>query len=51
MLFAVVALAALGTLLYLQQSDSGGSDAAVADVESTEPGYIADGAELVETGR
>jgi LPS export ABC transporter protein LptC len=48
-LFAVVALAALGTLFYLQQSDNGGSDAAVADVESTEPGYIANGAELVET--
>jgi LPS export ABC transporter protein LptC len=50
MLFAVVALAALGTLFYLQQSDNGGGEAIVADVESTEPGYIANGAELIETG-
>ena len=49
MLFAVVALAALGTLFYLQQSDNGGGEAIVADVESTEPGYIANGAELIET--
>jgi LPS export ABC transporter protein LptC len=48
-LFAVVALAALGTLFYLQQSDNGGSDTIAADVESTEPGYIANGAELIET--
>ena len=49
MLFAVVALAALGTLFYLQQSDSGGTDTVAADVESTEPGYIANGADLIET--
>lgn len=49
-LFAAVALAALGTLFYLQQSDSAGGDATIADVESTEPGYIANGAELIETG-
>jgi LPS export ABC transporter protein LptC len=48
-LFAVVALAALGTLFYLQQFDNGGNDTVVADVESTEPGYIANGAELIET--
>jgi LPS export ABC transporter protein LptC len=49
-LFAVLALAALGMLFYLQQSDSTGSDTIAADVESTEPGYIASGAELIETG-
>jgi LPS export ABC transporter protein LptC len=49
-LFAVVALGALGVLFYLQQSDSGGSDSAAGDVESTEPGYIATNAELIETG-
>lgn len=48
-LFAVLALGALGTLFYLQQSESGG-EAAPGDVESTEPGYIASGAELIETG-
>jgi LPS export ABC transporter protein LptC len=50
MLFAVLALGALGALFYLQQSDNGGSEAPAADVESTEPGYIASGAELIETG-
>ena len=49
-LFAVVALGALGTLFYLQQSDSGGGEAAPGDVASTEPGYIATHAELIETG-
>jgi LPS export ABC transporter protein LptC len=49
-LFAVLALGALGALFYLEQSDNGGSDSAAADVESTEPGYIANGAELIETG-
>jgi LPS export ABC transporter protein LptC len=49
-LFAVAALGALGALFYLQQSDSGGSDSGAADVESTEPGYIATNAELIETG-
>ena len=48
LLFAVLAIGALGTLFYL--SDSGSGEAAPADVESTEPGYIATGAELVETG-
>jgi lipopolysaccharide export system protein LptC len=48
-LFAVVALGALGVLFYLQHSDSDGSDSA-GDVESTEPGYIATNAELIETG-
>jgi LPS export ABC transporter protein LptC len=48
-LFAVLALGALGALFYLHQSDSGGGDTA-ADVESTEPGYIATNADLVETG-
>lgn len=48
-LFAVLALGALGTLFYLQQSESG-AEQANADVESTEPGYIANGAELIETG-
>lgn len=50
MLFAVLALGALGALFYLQQSDNGGSEAPAADVESTEPGYIANNAELIETG-
>ena len=50
MLFAVLALGALGALFYLQQSDSGGIEAPAADVESTEPGYIANNAELIETG-
>jgi LPS export ABC transporter protein LptC len=49
-LFAVVALGALGAMFYLQQSDSGGSEGTAADVESTEPGYIATNADLVETG-
>jgi LPS export ABC transporter protein LptC len=48
-LFAVVALGALGALFYLQQSDSGGGEGAAADVESTEPGYIATNADLIET--
>jgi LPS export ABC transporter protein LptC len=47
-LFAVLALGALGTLLYL--SDYSNVEPAAADVESTEPGYIATGAELIETG-
>jgi LPS export ABC transporter protein LptC len=50
MLFAVLALGALGALFYLQQSDSGGSEGPAADVESTEPGFIAINAGLVETG-
>ena len=50
LLFAVVALGALGALFYLQQSAGGGADSAAADVESTEPGYIANGARLIETG-
>jgi LPS export ABC transporter protein LptC len=49
-LFAVLALGALGTLFYLQQSEGGGGEAGPADVESTEPGYIATRAELIETG-
>jgi LPS export ABC transporter protein LptC len=49
-LFAVLALGALGTLFYLQQSEGGNGEAPLADVESTEPGYIATGAELIETG-
>lgn len=49
-LFAVLALGALGALFYLQQSESGGNETAAGDVESTEPGYIANGAELIETG-
>ena len=49
-LFALVALGALGALFYLQQSDNGGSETAAGDVESTEPGYIATHAELIETG-
>ena len=48
-LLAVLALGALGAL-FLQQSESGGGEAAPGDVESTEPGYIANGAELIETG-
>jgi LPS export ABC transporter protein LptC len=50
LLFAVLALGALGTLFYLQQSDNVGGEMIAADVESTEPGYIASGAELIETG-
>jgi LPS export ABC transporter protein LptC len=50
LLFAVLALGALGALFYLQQSDSGGGEGGAADVESTEPGYIANGADLIETG-
>jgi LPS export ABC transporter protein LptC len=50
MLFAVLALGALGVLFYLQQSDSGAGDTAAGDVESTEPGYIANAADLIETG-
>jgi LPS export ABC transporter protein LptC len=49
-LFAVAALGALGTLFYLQQFAAGGGGDGVADVESTEPGYIANGAQLIETG-
>lgn len=48
-LFAVLALGALGVLFYLQ-SDNVGGETAGGDVESTEPGYIASGAELIETG-
>jgi LPS export ABC transporter protein LptC len=48
-LFAVLALGALGALFYLQQSEGGG-EVTAGDVESTEPGYIANGAELIETG-
>jgi len=47
-LFALLAIGALGTLFYL--SDSGGGEAGPADIESTEPGYIATGADLIETG-
>jgi LPS export ABC transporter protein LptC len=47
-LFAVLALGALGTLFYL--TDNSNAETAPADVESTEPGYIATGAELIETG-
>jgi LPS export ABC transporter protein LptC len=47
-LFAVLALGALGTLFYL--SDNGNAETTPADIESTEPGYIATGAELIETG-
>jgi LPS export ABC transporter protein LptC len=50
LLFAVMALGALGALFYLQQSDSGGAEGVAADVESTEPGYIALHADLIETG-
>jgi LPS export ABC transporter protein LptC len=49
-LFAVLALGALGALFYLQQSDSGVGEATPGDVASTEPGYIATHAELIETG-
>jgi LPS export ABC transporter protein LptC len=49
-LFAVLALGALGALFYLQQAAGGGGDSAAGDIESTEPGYIANGAELIETG-
>jgi LPS export ABC transporter protein LptC len=48
-LFAVLALGALGALFYLQ-SDNGSGETVAGDVESTEPGYIANGAELIETG-
>ncbi len=48
-LFAVLALGALGVLFYLQ-SDNGSGETVAGDVESTEPGYIANGAELIETG-
>jgi LPS export ABC transporter protein LptC len=49
-LFAVAALGALGTLFYLQQPDSGSGEGGAADVESTEPGYVATNADLIETG-
>ena len=41
---------ALGTLFYLQQPTTAAAKRSLADVESTEPGYIANGAELIETG-
>ena len=49
-LSALVALGALGALFYLQQSDSGSGETAPGDVASTEPGYVATHAELIETG-
>jgi LPS export ABC transporter protein LptC len=48
--FAVVALGALGALFYLQQPDNGSGETASSDAASTEPGYIATHAELIETG-
>ena len=48
-LVSVLALGALGALFYLQ-SENGSGETAAGDAESTEPGYVASGAELIETG-
>jgi len=50
LLFALVAVAILAALLYLQDEDSGGSDSLAGDFGSAQPGYAALGAELIETG-
>ncbi|HEX4023792.1 MAG TPA: LPS export ABC transporter periplasmic protein LptC [Steroidobacteraceae bacterium] len=46
----VLALIALGVLLYLQRPESGGSATTAAQAASAEPGFVAIGAELIETG-
>jgi len=50
LLFALCSVAILAALLYLQNSDSGGSENATADYVSAEPGFSAVHAELIETG-
>jgi LPS export ABC transporter protein LptC len=49
-LFALISLAALGGVLYLQQESSDGNEIALGDVLNTEPGYVAIHGELIETG-
>ncbi len=54
MIFRVVvlmlALIVLGVLLYLQQPETGSTAATTTQASNLEPGFIAIGAELIETG-
>jgi LPS export ABC transporter protein LptC len=50
LLFALGSVAILAALLYLQDSDSGGSDVNPPELGSTEPGFAAVRAQLIETG-
>ncbi len=49
-LFALVSLAILGALLYVQREDGAASEAAAGDTINTEPGYVATHAVMIETG-
>ncbi len=50
LLFALGSVAILAALLYLQQAENGGVDSAVSDFGTTEPGFGAIHAQLIETG-
>jgi LPS export ABC transporter protein LptC len=50
LLFTMLALGALGGLLYLQQPDSNAGDSSASDYSPTEPGFAALHAQLIETG-
>lgn len=50
LLFALCSVAILAALLYLQDADSGGADSAAAEFGTTEPGFAAVHAQLIETG-
>ncbi|HEY6452096.1 MAG TPA: LPS export ABC transporter periplasmic protein LptC [Steroidobacteraceae bacterium] len=50
LLFALVSLAIVGALLYLQNGGSGGTDTATTELGVSEPGFVAVQASLVETG-
>lgn len=49
-LFALVALTALGALLYLRQSDDNSGALAIGEPLNAEPGYVAIHGDLIETG-
>jgi len=50
LLFALISVAVLAALLYLQDADNGGGEGAAAEFGSAEPGFTAVGAQLIETG-
>jgi LPS export ABC transporter protein LptC len=50
LLFALVSVAVLAALLYLQDSDNGGADSIATEFGAAEPGFAAVHAQLIETG-
>ena len=50
LLFALCSVAILAALLYFQDADNGSSESGASDYGSSEPGYAAVHAQLIETG-